>query len=74
MEETSSNTPDCLDYYTLNPNTQPPKNTSYGYVMAPNILEQNTKTGYPLSLVLFLDGPDDWEDYWSGVQTYLVLN
>lgn len=42
--------------------------------MAPNTLEQNTKTGYSLSLVPFLDGPDDWEDYRSGVQTYLVLN
>lgn len=42
--------------------------------MAPNILEQATKTGYPLSLVPFLDGPDGWEDYQSGIQTYLVLN
>jgi hypothetical protein len=42
--------------------------------MTPNTLEHNTKTGYPLSLVPFLDGPDDWEDYWSGIQTYLVLN
>jgi hypothetical protein len=41
--------------------------------MAPNTLEQNTKGGYPLSHVPFLDGPDDWEDYRSGIQTYLVL-
>jgi hypothetical protein len=36
--------------------------------------ETETKGGYTLAMVPFLDGADDWLDFSDGIETFLIMN